>query len=61
MEGERRGGAGEEEKMEVSPSAEEGGVTTPATPEEPKEVGENVTMTCAVFQYPCYQYSLYLG
>ncbi|XP_059907527.1 REST corepressor 1 isoform X1 [Gadus macrocephalus] len=37
MEGERRGGAGEEEKMEVSPSAEEGGVTTPATPEEPKE------------------------
>uniref|UniRef100_A0A8C4ZI69 REST corepressor 1 n=1 Tax=Gadus morhua TaxID=8049 RepID=A0A8C4ZI69_GADMO len=39
MEGERRGGAGEEEKMEVSPSAEEGGVTTPATPEEPKECG----------------------
>lgn len=41
MEGERRGGAGgaggEEEKMEVSPSPEEGGVTTPATPEEQKE------------------------
>ncbi|KAK0149124.1 REST corepressor 1 [Merluccius polli] len=36
MEGERRGG--EEEKMEVSPSPEEGGVTTPATPEEQKEV-----------------------